>query len=79
MFQLLKSCDVKYFPSVVPFEEVLCSETFKKCRDSRVKLKFGKDEGKVEKEEDEEAEKEEKEDEVQIQVDAAEDHDGLLY
>ena len=69
MFQLLKSCDVKYFPSVVLSEEVLCSETFKQCRDSRVKLKFGKDEGKVEKEEDEEAEKEEEEDEGALQVD----------
>ena len=69
MFQLLESCDVKYFPSVVLSEEVLCSETFKQCRDSRVKLKLGKDEGKVEKEEDEEAEKEEEEDEGALQVD----------
>ena len=70
MFQLLKSCDVKYFPSVVLSEEVLCSETFKQCRDSRVKLKLGKDEGKVEKEEDEEAEAEEEEDEGQVQIGA---------
>ena len=69
MFQLLESCDVKYFSSVVLSEEVLCSETFKQCRDSRVKLKLGKDEGKVEKEEDEEAEKEEEEDEGALQVD----------